>query len=55
MIFALNPQDAKASNIVVEGIVSLAGHTTRALFDPGTAHSFISNAFAPKLNQILNL
>jgi len=33
------------------GVISLLGHTTRALFDLVATHSFISSAFAYKLNQ----
>ena len=50
-VFALTPQDGRASNSVVEGMISLSGHTAHALFDPCATHSFISSAFAYKLNQ----
>ena len=32
-------------------MISSLGYTTQALFDPGATHSFISSAFAYKLNQ----
>ena len=32
-------------------MITLLGHTTRALFDPGATHSFISSFFARELNQ----
>ena len=41
-----------ASNAVVEGMITLSGHIAHALFDPAAAHSFISSAFAYKLNQV---
>jgi len=40
-----------ASNAVAEGMISISGHITHALFDPGATHTFISSAFAYKLNQ----
>ena len=50
--FALIHREAMASNAVVEGMISISGHITHALFDPGATHSFISSAFAYKLNQV---
>jgi len=40
-----------ASNAVVKGMISISGHISRTLFDPGATHSFISSTFAYKLNQ----
>ena len=40
-----------ASNAIVEGMSSISGHVARALFDPEATHSFMSSAFASKLNQ----
>jgi len=40
--FAMTHQETKASNAVVEGMVSISGHTAHALYDPGATHSFIS-------------
>ena len=54
-MFALTQRDAQASNVVVEGMIILPGYTTRALFDPGTTHSFISNAFVNKLDKFFKL
>jgi len=48
---ALNQQEARASNAVVEGIICIMGHTTRVLFDPGATHSFVSATFASKLEK----
>ena len=48
---ALTKQEARASNAVVEGTVCLARYTARVLFDPGATHSFISFAFASKMNN----
>jgi len=50
--FTLTHREAMASNAVVEGMISISGHITHALFDPGATHSFISSAFAYKLNQV---
>ena len=36
---------------MVEGIISIMGHTARVLFDPGTTHSFVFSIFASKLNK----
>ena len=50
--FTLTHREAMASNAVVEGMISLSGHIAHALFDPVATHSFISSAFAYKLNQV---
>ena len=47
----LSQQEIRVSNTVVEGITCIMGHTARVLFDPGATHSFISTAFASKLNK----
>jgi len=49
-VFKLTQQDARALDTVVEGMISLAEHTTRALFDPGVTHLFVFDTFASKLN-----
>ena len=41
-----------ASNAVVEGMISISGHTAHALFDPEATHSFMSSAFTYKLNPV---
>ena len=51
--FAITHQEAMASNAVVEGMIFISGYIAHALFDPGATHSFISSAFAYKLNQVL--
>ena len=48
---ALTQQEARASSIVLEGIICIMGHIARLFFDPGAIHSFISAAFASKLNN----
>ena len=48
---ALIQQEARASNVMIEGITCIMGYTARVLFDPGAIHSFISAAFASKLNK----
>ena len=50
---ALTQQEVRASNAMVEGITCIIGHTARILFDHGATHSFISAAFASKLNKKL--
>ena len=50
--FALTHREAMASNVVVEGMIFISGHIAHALFDPGATHSFVSSAFAYKLNQV---
>ena len=50
--FALTYREAMASNAVVEGMISISGYIAHALFDPEATHSFISSAFAYKLNQV---
>jgi len=49
--FALTHHEAMASNSMVEGMISISGHIALALFDLGATHSFISSAFAYKLNH----
>ena len=48
---AFTQQEARASNAMVECITCIMGHNARVLFDPGVAHSFVSAAFASKLNK----
>ena len=48
-------REGMALNAVVEGTISISGHIAHVLFDPGATHSFISNAFAYKLNQVSEL
>jgi len=44
-------QEARASNVMVEGTISLMWHTARVLFDIGATHSFISSTFISRLNK----
>ena len=46
--FALTHREEMASNAVVEGMISISGHISHALFDPRATHSFISSVFAYK-------
>ncbi|XP_050217496.1 uncharacterized protein LOC126668333 [Mercurialis annua] len=48
-VFALNPQEAQASNAVVQGTFPIISPDALVLFDPGATHSFISPSFASKL------
>ena len=48
-IFTINPQDVKASNTVVAGILYIDRIKARVLFDSRAMHSFISPYFASKL------
>ena len=38
---AITPQEARASNAVVEGTVCVSENIARVLFDPGATHLFI--------------
>ena len=44
-MFALTHDEVEASDNVVEGTVSILGHSARALMDSGTSHSFMSKSF----------
>ena len=48
---ALTQQDARASNTVVGGTICLVGYIARVLSNLGATHSFISSAFASKMNK----
>ena len=50
-INAITPQEARASNAVVEGTVCVSKNIARVLFDPGATHSFISSSFASMINK----
>ncbi|XP_050233220.1 uncharacterized protein LOC126681708 [Mercurialis annua] len=50
-VFALNPQEAQASNAVVQGIFTIASMDALVLFDPGATHSFVSPSFAIKMGK----
>ena len=52
-MFALTHDEAKASSNVVEGMISILGHSVRALMDSGASHSFVSESFAGTLSQFL--
>jgi len=41
-----------SSNAVAEVMISILGYIARVIFDPRANYSFISSAFACKLNQI---
>ncbi|XP_055959732.1 uncharacterized protein LOC126656815 [Mercurialis annua] len=48
-VFALTPQDAHASNAVVQGTLQISFVDALVLFDAGATHSFVSTCFAAKL------
>ena len=48
-VFAVNPQEAHASNTAVTGTFLIDKLKARVLFDSGATHSFISPYFANKL------
>jgi len=48
---ALIQQEARASNVVIEGTICLSENIARVLFDLGATHSFISSSFATKFNK----
>ncbi|XP_050217605.1 uncharacterized protein LOC126668454 [Mercurialis annua] len=50
-VFALNPQEAQASNAVVQGIFTIASMDALVLFDPGATHSFVSPSFVIKMGK----
>ncbi|XP_050211615.1 uncharacterized protein LOC126661792 [Mercurialis annua] len=50
-VFALNPQEAQASNVVVQGTFPFASRDALVLFDPGASHSFVSTSFTVKLEK----
>ena len=52
-MFALTHDEAEASGNVVEGTVSVLGHSARALMDSGASHSFVSESFAGILSQVV--
>ena len=52
-MFALTHDEAKAFGNVVEGTVSILGHSTRTLIDSGASHSFMSESFACTLSQFV--
>ena len=52
-MFALTHDEAKASDNMVEGTVTVLGHPTRVLMDSSATHSFISESFACTLSQTL--
>ncbi|EOY21559.1 Uncharacterized protein TCM_013367 [Theobroma cacao] len=50
-VFALTPQDAHVSNVVVTGNLFICGYEASILFDPRSTHSFVSSNFIPKLGK----
>jgi len=48
---ALTQEETRVSNALVEGIIRILEHTARVLFNLGDTHSFVSTAFASKLNK----
>ena len=44
--FVLNPRDAKASNAVVIGTLTICSKQAVVLFDSGATHSSVSPSFA---------
>ena len=52
-MYSLTRDEAEASDNVVEGIVSVLGHSARALMDSGASHNFMSESFAGILSQFV--
>ena len=52
-MFALTHNEVEASSNVVEGTISVLGHSAKALMDSGASHSFVSKSFAGILSQFL--
>ena len=47
----MTQHEARMSNAVVEGTITLSGHIAQTILDLGVTHLFTSNAFANKLNK----
>ena len=54
-MFALTHDEAEALGNVVEGIVTVLGHSARVLMDSSATHSFVFKSFACTLSQTLQL
>ena len=52
-VYTLTCVEAESSSIMVEGTVSILGHSAQVLMDSGASHSFIVKSFASILSQIL--
>ena len=52
-MFALTHNKVEASGNMVEGTISIFGHSTRVLMDSGATHNFVSENFACTLGQSL--
>ena len=52
-MFALTHDEAEASDNVVQGTISVLGHSARALMDSGASHSFMSESFTYTLSKSL--
>lgn len=55
IVDAITQQDAEASKVVVEGTLVICQRLAKILIDIGFTHSYVSPAFAPKLNVPLAL
>jgi len=40
-VFAISQHEARTSNAVVEGMITLSGHTAQTLFDSGATYFFL--------------
>ena len=52
-MFALMHDKVEASDNVVEGTISILGHSARVLMDSGAPHSFVFKSFIGTLSQFL--
>ena len=52
-MFALTHDEAEASGNVAEGMISVHGHSAKALMDSGASHSFVSESFTCILSESL--
>ena len=50
-MFALTHDEAEASDNIVEGTISILGHSARALMDSGASHNFMFESFTGTLSQ----
>ena len=53
-MFALTHDKAEAFSNVVEGMVSILGHSVRVLMDSGASHNFVLESFTSTLNPSLH-
>lgn len=48
-VYALTPQDAHTSNVVITSILPICSIDACVFYDPGAMHSFVSSYFASRI------